>query len=631
MRPSSKIAAAVVVIMAALFALAGPARPSPQVDLAADCRPYFAAAAKPPVMAMAMHMPGMQMLDTASGPLPLVCLTLDDPFRPPLFEGIGTPTIAVSSDGVIQRYFDQGLRFYMGFNNRESYRAFRFAAVTSTNVGAPCAWCYWGAAVPLGTDINMSTELEPDRVAANEYLAKARALRPTGPLAQLIEATAKRSVDCPSGESQQACRDRRSRGYYEAMHQIKLAHPHDPNIGVLFVDSILNLTPWHLPEKQKFELARDTLEMLMAAYPSHNGLIHWYIHLMELSNDAGRAEPRARQLAGLAPSAGHLVHMPSHIYYRIGDMRSAIASNLAASAADEAYFTDPRNPLDHPDGDRYRYGYYPHTLHFLAAAATLLGDRDSVNHATTRLYAAPPPDAEGYRKDKYREVYYLARVNFATTAEIRAFSKPDAPSAIQPRGNAAYAYTQVMADLWDGKIPTATLVAFEAEVRSYPHIGPDPNESCRKSIATNGDTGLCMVAIENNLVQARLAALKKDWNAALGFTQHAVDLQTALAYDEPPDWLHSLRQSHAAILIRKAIAQDPYAPWGQATLRQAKDELLMSLEARTNRSDVFPGSGWAYYGLWQVARYLRGEDEPKAKAAFRAHWAGPGDPTLDRM
>src|SRR5262249_8536154 len=165
--------------------------------------------------------------------------------------------------------------------------------------------------------INMSTELEADRLAANQYLAKARALRPTGLLADLIEATAKRSVDCPSGESAQACRERRSRGYYEAMRPIKDANPRDPNIGVLFVDSILNLTPWHLPAKDKFELARGTLEMLMDSYPSHNGLIHWYIHLMELSDDPGRASARAGKLAGLAPKAGHLVHMPSHIYYRI--------------------------------------------------------------------------------------------------------------------------------------------------------------------------------------------------------------------------------------------------------------------------------------------------------------------------
>jgi hypothetical protein len=390
------------------------------------------------------------------------------------------------------------------------------------------------------------------------------------------------------------------------------------------------LTPWHLPAKDKFDLARSTLETLMPANPWHNGLIHWYIHLMELSNDPGRAFDRAGKLAALAPNAGHLVHMPSHIYYRVGDMRRAIDSNLAASAADEAYFNDPKNRLDHPDGDRYRYGYYPHTLHFRAAAAILSGSKNDVNHATDRLHAAPPPDAEGYRKDKYREVYYLARTSFATPAEIRAFIEPDAKSAIQPRGNAAYAYAQVMADVWDGKTPTDSLTRFDTEVRNYPGIGSDPDKACRASIPVNGDTGLCMVAIESHLVRGRLAGLKKDWPGALAATQKAVELQAALSYDEPPDWLHSLHQTHAAMLIRQAVAQNPYLPQNQTLLRLAKDELQKSLDVHNNRSDVFPGNGWAYYGLWQVARYLQGDDPVKAEAAFRAHWTGT-DPSLERM
>ena len=630
MRPSFKLVV-LVASTAVLCGLEGPARPSPQVNLATDCQPFFAAALKPPMAMPMMRMRGMQMLDAASGPLPLVCLTMKDPPKPPLFAGIGTPTIPVSGDATIQSYFDQGLRFYMGFNNRESYRAFRFAAEAAEKARTPCAWCYWGAAVPLGTDINMGNELEPDRLAANNYLAQARALKPTGLLAALIEATAKRSQSCSPNEPPETCRNRRNRGYYDAMSQIRRANPQDPNIGVLFADSILNLTPWRLPEPDKFQEARGTLETLMASNPSHNGLIHWYIHLMELSDDPGRADSRARTLAALAPKAGHLVHMPSHIYYRIGDMGSAMQANLDASAADEAYFGDPDNPLQHPDGDRYRYGYYPHTLHFLAAAATLAGNKIVLEEAAKRLYDTPPPDAQGYRKDKYREVYYLARVNFATTAEIRAFVKPEAPSSVQPRGNAAYAYTQVMADLWDRKTPTDTLSRFEAEVRNYPNMGPKPNDACFRSIVTNGDTGLCTVAIELNLVRGRLAALKQDWDGALAYAQQAADLQRQLPYDEPPDWLYSLTQSGAAILIRKAIAQDPYRDSSQAALRLAKEGLLESLQTGKNRSDVFPGSGWAYFGLWQVARYLKGEDAAAAERAFRAKWAGIEDPTLDRM
>jgi hypothetical protein len=324
---------------------------------------------------------------------------------------------------------------------------------------------------------------------------------PLGLLAELIEATAKRSQACRHDEKVEPCRDRRNHEYYDAMHKIMFANPGDPNIGVLFVDSILNLTPWRLPAKDKFELARDTLERLMKSYPTHNGLIHWYIHLMELSNDAGRAYERARTLAGLAPNAGNLVHMPSHIYYRIGDMRSAINANVDASAADEKYFNDPRNKLDHPDGDRYRFGYYPHTLHFLAAAATLYGDRKWLENAAERLYKAPPPDPQGYRADKYREVYYLARANFAKPEAIRDFPKPAAFDK-QPRANVAYAYTQVMADLWSRQDPAKSLARFKQALKDYPHLGPDPDTACMNAAQKNGDTGLCMAAIENNLVAA---------------------------------------------------------------------------------------------------------------------------------
>ena len=115
-------------------------------DLAGDCKPFFAAASKPPMaMAMKMNMPGMQMLDSSSGPLPLVCLTANDPPKPPLFENIGTVSVKASDDKEVQAYFDQGLRFYIGFNNRESYRAFRYASKLAEEKRRPCAWCDWGA------------------------------------------------------------------------------------------------------------------------------------------------------------------------------------------------------------------------------------------------------------------------------------------------------------------------------------------------------------------------------------------------------------------------------------------------------------------------------------------------------
>jgi len=324
--------------------------------------------------------------------------------------------------------------------------------------------------------------------------------------------------------------------------------------------------------------------------------------------------------------------MPSHIYYRIGDMRSAIEANVGASAADEKYFDDPGNRLEHPDGDRYRYGYYPHTLHFLAAAATLFGNRDWVENAAKRLYEAPPPDRTGYRKDKYREVYYLARVNFATPDEIRGFVKPDASFDAQPRAHVAYRYTQVMADLWQSRLPTESLTDFEKALKAYPGIGTDPDAACLTAAATpGGDTGLCMAAIENNLVHGRLSAHLRTWNRALTLMDNAAKLQSALPYDEPPDWLYSLHQSFAGVLIRKVLAEGPDTPRGQLELREAKERLLRSLDVRENDSATFLGSGWAYFGLWQIARRLKGDDPVEAEKQFRLHWAGQVEASLERM
>ena len=134
-----------------------------------------------------------------------------------------------------------------------------------------------------------------------------------------------------------------------------------------------------------------------------------------------------------------------------------------------------------------------------------------------------------------------------------------------------------------------------------------------------------MAAIENNLVRARLAASSEKWDDAVRYTEAAVALQHALPYDEPPDWLYSLHQSHAAMLIRRFKARH-----NRSDLLSARDELRMSLNNRTNRSDVCPGNGWAYYGLWQIAIYLQ-EGTAQAEKDFRAHWAGGPDPSLERM
>jgi hypothetical protein len=588
-------------------------------------------------------MRGMLMLDSSSKPLPLVELTEGDKSPPPKYSGIGEVSIPVSADPDVQGYFDQGLRFYFGFNNRESYRAFRYAAEQSVRIGKPCALCYWGEALPLGVDINMAEELEPDRVAANEALATALSHNPDTKTRGLIEALVLRNADCKQAESDAACRKRRNDGYHTKMSELVNQYPDDPNIIVLFADSVLNLTPWQLPSPENYKAARSKLEAAMAKKVNerHDGLRHWYIHLMELSDEPKAAERAADELAPLARAAGHLVHMPSHIYYRIGRLNSAVDTNVDAVIADTKYFLNEN--LTHPDGDRYKYGYYPHNLHFLIAAAVLSGRSAELNEAVGLLWRAPPPNAEGYRKDKYREVFYLAQANVATPSALRNLRKPEEK---EPRASVAYAYTQVMADLWDNKQPDSTMKALDAAVFAYPRIGKDPYGACVKSIKTpGGDTGLCMAAFEYYLAHGRDEGARKQWAAALNAARPTLALQIWMPYDEPPDWLFPTAQTYAGLLIQKAIAQDPHLPQSQEVLREAKDFLCKSLRETSDvlckgikpppsQAATYPGNGWAYYGLWQIAKYLRGDNPKEAEKAFWDHWRDQVTadvPSLKRM
>ena len=167
----------------------------------------------------------------------------------------------------------------------------------------------------------------------------------------------------------------------------------DPDFAILYADSVMNLTPWSYwtsTGAAKSAAVDEAREMLEAAMPAksdslhwNDGLPHWYIHLMEMSGTPNGASRSAKVLGDLAPKAGHLVHMPSHIFYRLGDMADAITANQKAIAIDETYFAN--DELTHPDGDRYRYGYYPHNIHFLLAAASLSGDKATVLKAADDL------------------------------------------------------------------------------------------------------------------------------------------------------------------------------------------------------------------------------------------------------
>jgi tetratricopeptide (TPR) repeat protein len=505
----------------------------------------------------------------------------------PLYDNLGTLSLPVTTNSPLaQRYFDQGLRMAYGFNHAEARRAFRAAQKHDPD----CAMCYWGEAFVLGPNINAPMEagaIPPAMAAVRMAVEKAGSA--SAREQALIAALAERYSADPKAE-----RPALDAAFAAAMQAVAARFPDDENIQVLHVEALMNLSPWDYWEaggaksKGKTDEILTALETVLAKHPDHAGAIHYYIHMVEASAAPERAVPYARRLAAAMPGAGHLVHMPFHIYYRIGDYRAALAANKAAVAADEAYIAQAA-----PTGV-YPAAYYPHNVHSLMVSAQMAGDGNTATAAAEKLARVVTTEAA-------RTIPWVQPIQAAPFFAHAQFSPPRTVLAIADPGDelpfvkAMWHYARGVALAAD-RNPAAARREAAAIARL--------KAGDLSALTTAGIPAPDILDLAHQAVLARAAIAEGKLQIARAAFERAVAIQDRLAYSEPPYWYYPVRQSLGAVLIRLGRLD-------------AAEEIFRASLAQA------PNNGWALYGLAEVYRRM-GRHAPSAavRRRFENAWAG---------
>ena len=463
-----------------------------------------------------------------------------------------------------QNFFDQGLRLIYAFNHDEAARSFQHAAELDPKM----AMAYWGIAEAVGPNYNDPADL--DRfLKAHSAIQKAQDLAASASPSEraYIAAMAKRFPPAVGADLHQAAEQ-----YHDAMRELVRQFPDDLDAAALFAESGMVLHPWGLwhtdgtPEAGTEEIVA-TLESVLKRDPNHMGAIHYYIHAVEASPHPERALAYANRLAAMAPAAGHLVHMPAHVYIRTGDWASAIATNEKAAAADRAYIQASGAQGIYPAM------YYSHNLHFIAICAAIDGDYADSRKAADTLAAHVGPLVKAMPPlEGFMTVPLAVDLRFRQWERILAMPAPD--SAMKTT-TVYWHYARGMAFAAQGKLSEAEaehkIVAAAESATSADAIFGMPFNNKTKTI----------LQIASNTLAARIAIARHDPAAALPLLRQAVAAQDSLKYSEPPDWPFSVRESLGAALLlqgdnaaaervfREDLERNPRNPRSLFGLREA--------------------------------------------------------------
>lgn len=499
----------------------------------------------------------------------------------PLMTNLGNYGFRVTtSSEEAQKFFNQGLNLYYGFNHLEAYRSFREAA----RLDPSCAMCWWGQALSLGPNINAPMD-RSDAMVVYKAVRRAQVNATTAtPLEQgLIDAIAKRYVA-------EAPEDRTplDQAYAEAMKALQMKFPDNDEVTTLTSEALMDLHPWDYwlrdgkPKSWTPEILA-LMEKVMTRSPKHPGANHYYIHINEASSNPGKAMASADRLRDLVPGAGHLVHMPSHIYIRTGRYADGIKANQQAVLADEDYISTCRAQGIYP------LSYYPHNYHFYWACAQMSGQGKLALEVSRKLVAKTAIEKMGEPDWLTLQHYYVSpwytMVRFGQWKELANEPRPaDSLSYVK----AIWHYANGIAAVKTNNLPEA-----KKHLDDIRNIGALPGLSNQKIWGFNSFADI--VGIAANVLEGEYLSANGQHKEAVAALEKAMIAEDGLLYQEPPDWYYPVRETLGNILLkagRNAEAEKAF-----------RDDLTM-----------YPENGWSLGGLY---RALKAQGKTKEAEAVR--------------
>jgi tetratricopeptide (TPR) repeat protein len=504
----------------------------------------------------------------------------------PLYDDLGTLQFEVTTSADAQRYFNQGMRLYYAFNHAEAIRAFDEAARLDPN----CAMCYWGTALALGPNINLPMDSASGAAAyaaVREAVARQEHAAPVE--RALIGALSARYVEVPVPE-----RSGLDSLYARAMQQVAAQFPEHPEVLSLYAEALMDLSPWQYwnrdgsPRPDTPEILA-ALERVIAGQPQHPGANHFYIHAVEAVAPE-RALPMAENLAGLMPGAGHIVHMPGHIYIRVGRYEDAIRANEHAVHADESFISDNK-----PAMGVYTLGYYPHNYDFLAFAASMIGRSAQALDAAdrmaelvnTELLGAPGLTVLQNQLSRGLQM----RVRFGRWDEILEAAEPP---AVAPYARAIRHFARGRAFTARGDAPSAA--AELARLRTA------ASHSSLEGTPIEFNPASAVLAIAALVLDGHIAAARGDHARAIDLLTAAAAAEDELVYGEPPEWSLPVRYDLGTVLLNAGRAAEAEAAF-RADLRR------------------FPENGWSLDGLSRsLAAQGRAAEAAAVRLRFEESW-----------